>query len=292
MKVDEFRQSHGRFEELLKELHRVCQQPRVAGIISELRDEVASDWQKAQNAVTALARTQIAQGLAPLFLTQKQPYKDHPELSALIAGGLLHPAGFIQKSPSHLKFYRRLLASLARQPRSILEIGVKGGGSTAFWKTLFQSATVVGVDIKLRPGLAAEPSPDGVIYVQGDQTDVKRLREIAGRYGPFDVVIDDGSHVTDDQAVTIRELLPHVEPGGVYVVEDIHAAVKTASTRDVDFGEDIWADFTVTTLQRLRGGPVERATRGGQLASHLARWIDELIIARDLLAIRVKDREE
>ncbi len=291
MKTGEFRQTHEKLEDLLTEVHRACQQPHVDRLIREIRDEMASDWRKAQDAVNSLVRTQVAQGLAPLFLARKQPYKNHPELTAMIAGGLLHSATFIQKSPFHLKFYRQVLASLAEEPRSILEIGVKGGGSTALWKALFRSATVVGIDIKLRPGLA-EPSPDGVIYLQADQTDVKRLREIAGQYGPFDLVIDDGSHVTDHQAVSIRELLPHVRPGGVYVVEDIHASVKTASTREVDFGEDIWADFTLTVLQRLRGGPVERTTRGGQLASHLARWIEELIIARDLLAVRVKGREE
>ncbi len=224
MKTGEFRQTHERLEALLADVHRACEQPHVDRLIREIRDEIAADWRKAQDAVNSLVRTQVAQGLAPLFLTRKQPYKDHPDMTAMIAGGLLHPATFIQKSPYHLKFYRQVLASLGQEPRSILEIGVKGGGSTAFWKALFAAATVVGIDIKLRPGLA-EPSADGVIYLQADQTDVKRLREIAGQYGPF------------------------------------------------DFGEDIWADFTLTGAAAAAGRS-GRADHEGRATREPPRAVD------------------
>jgi cephalosporin hydroxylase len=90
------------------------------------------------------------------------------------------------------------------------------------WKALFPGASVVGVDIKLRRWLTRQPSADGVVYLQGDQTDVARLEEIAAKYGPFDIVIDDGSHVTDHVAGTLRRLLPHVRPGGVCIIEDTH----------------------------------------------------------------------
>jgi cephalosporin hydroxylase len=207
----------------------------------------------------------------------------------LIQDGLLHHATFIQKSPSHLRFYKALLAAMEPSPRRMLEIGVKGGGSTAFWKALFPSATVVGMDLKLR---WLDGTDDGVTYVQGDQTDVARLQAIATEYGPFDLVIDDGSHVAAHQAITIRALLPHVQPGGFYVIEDIHASVKESSTRPVDYGEDIWADFTVALLQRLRRGPAPAASDGAVLARELAPRISEIVIARQVLAVRAKDRSE
>jgi hypothetical protein len=131
-----------------------------------------------------------------------------------------------------------------------------------------------------------------VIYLQGDQADEVRLQEIADRYGPFDMVIDDGSHVTVHQAATIRALLPRVRSGGFYVIEDVHTSVKASSTRAVDYGDDIWAEFTTAVFQRLRGGPAPPASDGAALARELARWIAELVIARQVLAIRVKDRTE
>jgi cephalosporin hydroxylase len=248
--------------------------------------------EEAQHAINTLVRTQTAQGLAPRFMERPQPYKDHAELSALIDQGLLHHATFIQKSPSHLRFYKALLAAIEPAPRSILEIGVKGGGSVAFWKALYPVATVVGVDIKLRPWLQDTPSPDGVIYLQGDQADATRLQAIAAEHGPFDLVIDDGSHVSNHQAITIRTLLPRVRSGGFYVVEDTHTSVKRESSRDVEYGADIWGDFTLTLLQRLRRGPVPPESEGVRLAQDLASRVAEVRFARQILALRVKDKSE
>lgn len=247
---------------------------------------------QAQQAINMLVRTQTAQGLAARFLERARPYKDHAELSALIEQGLLHHATFIQKSPSHLRFYKALLPSIDPAPRSILEIGVKGGGSVAFWKALYPAATVVGVDIKLRPWLQETPSADGVVYLQGDQTDVKRLEAIADAHGPFDLVIDDGSHVSDHQTVTIRALLPRVRRAGFYVVEDTHTSVKIDSPREVDYGADIWGDFTLTLLQRLRRGPVPPDSDGVRLAKDLASRVAEVRFGRQILALRMKDKNE
>lgn len=296
---DEFRRIHEQIDEALAAIQQRCDdggadvvaiQQRINKLLREIRRRTEGDWKKAQYAVNTLVRTQTAQGLAARFMEHAQPYKSHAELSAMIQDGLLHHATFIQKSPSHLRFYKRLLATMEPEPRRVLKIGVKGGGSTAFWKALFPSATVVGLDLKLRwlPGL----SEDGVIHLQGDQTDVGRLREIADQYGPFDLIIDDGSHVASHQVTTIRTLLPRVHPGGFYVIEDIHASVKESSTRQVDYGDDVWADFTVAILQRLRRGPLPPASEGVQLCHDLAPRVSEIIVARKVLAIRVKDRTQ
>jgi hypothetical protein len=246
---------------------------------------------KARNALAALARTQAARGLADLFLERKRPFEHDPQLKALIDEGLLTPNAFIQKAPRLIRFYRRLLFSLAETPRAILEIGVKGGGSTAFWKALFPAATVVGMDLKLKWGLDA-PSDDGVIYVQGDQTDTAALAEIAKRHGPFDVVIDDGSHVVEHQVITLRALLPHVRHGGVYVIEDINTGLKEAGTAAaVDYGDDVWGDFPAGVIQQLWNGPALTATPGGALAHDLVPLIDDLIVGHRVLALRVRERD-
>jgi len=253
--------------------------------VQDLRREL----ERAQHAINTLVRTQVAHGLAQQFFTESQPYKVQPELAAMLHDGLLSQSSFIQKPPQLLEFYQWLLAAMDT-PRSILEIGVKGGGSTALWKTLFPTALVIGMDIKLRPWLTAQPSEDGVVYLKGDQTDIARLREIAAAHGPFDLVIDDGSHVTDHQETTLRALLPTVRPGGFYVVEDTHASVKQSEARGLEFGTDIWGDFTVAVMQKLRRAPCEPASPGLWLGIDLAPRIGELIIARQVLAIRAKAR--
>ena len=249
------------------------------------------DWRKAQHTIDTLVRLQIARGLAPLFLTRNRPYEENAELSAMIEDRLLHKAAFIQKPPFMLRFYKRLLFAMDEEPRSILEIGVKGGGSTALWKTLFPAATVVGMDIEIRPWLASAPSDDGVIYVQGDQADATTLAAIARQYGPFSVVIDDGSHRIEHQFTTMRCLLPHVRAGGFYVVEDIHASAKQLAAEDGSGGPDAWSDFVLTLFQQRRKGPLPAEAEGTRLALEVAPIVDDLIVARRVLAVRVAEHD-
>ena len=256
-------------------------------LIKELRARIDSDRAKAQDAINTLVRLQTAQGLAAKFLERSRPYEGNALLSAMMQERLLDRVSFIQKPPFLLHFYKRLLFAMESEPTSVLEIGVKGGGSTAFWKALFPRATIVGMDINLQRGLTSPVSDAGVIYVQGDQFDVPTLDRIAREFGPFSIVIDDGSHISDHQAATMQCLLPHVRTGGFYVVEDVHANLKKAGEkRESDYGADIWADFVLTWFERFRSGPVPADTVGGRLALEVARLTDDLIIAKQVIAVR------
>jgi hypothetical protein len=42
--------------------------------------------------------------------------------------------------------------------------------------------------------------------------------------GHPDIVIDDGSHLGQDQITSLLTLWPFVKPGGCYIVEDIHTS--------------------------------------------------------------------
>lgn len=257
-------------------------------LLKQLRDRIEKERDDAQDAIATLVRTQVAQGLAPLFLQQSRPYETNQQLTTLLEQGLLDRAAFIQKTPEMLQFYKQLLFALDCEPRRILEIGVKGGGSTVFWKTLFPSATVVGMDIKLRRWISSNGG-DGVIYVEGDQSDTTQLEAVAGDHGPFDIVIDDGSHISDHQAITLRALLKHVRAGGVYVIEDVHASLKKPTAiRKADYGEDIWPDFVMTLFQKLRYGPASGDTAGARLALDVFSITEQLIVGERALAIRTR----
>ena len=52
---------------------------------------------------------------------------------------------------------------------------------------------------------------------------------VAVRYGPFDMIVDDGGHTPEMISVSVATLLPDsacLRPKGVYIVEDTHALVK------------------------------------------------------------------
>jgi predicted O-methyltransferase YrrM len=248
----------------------------------DLLKQIRNEFNAAMTTINSLVRVQIGQGLAATFLERARPYEGDPRLVELMRSRLLNEAAFMQKSPALLRFYTRLFAGL--KPERILEIGVKGGGSTALWKQLYPDATVVGVDIDLRPRLGG----DGVVYVKADQSDPEQLTALATQHGPFDLVIDDGSHESIHQSVSLRTLLGHVRPGGLYVIEDTHENLKAEK------GEDIWPDFLMTFFQRTRStkAPFPAGTTGAQLALEVFPKIDDLILSARAIVIRTGGDEQ
>jgi hypothetical protein len=124
--------------------------------------------------------------------------------------------------------YRRHLGPRRTAVRSVLEIGVggttshsgyetlAGGQSLNMWSRYFPKATILGIDIQ-----AKAVSGPRIRFEQGDQSDPQFLARIAAQYGPFDVVIDDGSHIGRLTIASYAGLWPSVKPGGFYVIEDL-----------------------------------------------------------------------
>src|SRR5947199_5879047 len=84
--------------------------------LGELRRGLENDWQRAQDALATIVRTQVAKGLAAEFFERKRPWEGNAHLLALVESGALDHGAFIQKSPEMFAFYRRLLTGFERQP--------------------------------------------------------------------------------------------------------------------------------------------------------------------------------
>jgi hypothetical protein len=130
----------------------------------------------------------------------------------------------------YLPFYEK---HLPKEPKRILEIGVKEGRSLAMWTEYFPDAEVHGLDLfagitslQVRERLAAwRDNNDGLsqekIHLhQGNQCDYKLLEEL--RKYDFDVIIDDGSHNSRDQLMTFFGLFN----GKHYFIEDLHCCAE------------------------------------------------------------------
>jgi demethylmacrocin O-methyltransferase len=122
--------------------------------------------------------------------------------------------------------YQRYLEPLRDRQVTVLEIGVGGyddpdlgGASLRMWKHYFWRGQVYGLDIYPKHGIT-EPR---LRTIQGDQGDADALAGIAKRYGPFDVVIDDGSHFSEHVRTSFATLFPLLRPGGRYVIEDMQS---------------------------------------------------------------------
>jgi O-antigen biosynthesis protein len=108
------------------------------------------------------------------------------------------------------------------QPIRLLEIGVQNGGSLQVWsKYLPQGSTIVGIDID--PACAGLPMEANISIRIGDATDPVALNHMLGD-AEFDVIIDDGSHRSDQVIATFKACFKRLRPGGVYVIEDLHCS--------------------------------------------------------------------
>lgn len=136
--------------------------------------------------------------------------------------------------------YHKRFAHLREEPITLLEIGVggykdpnEGGASLRMWRDYFTQGTIVGLD--LYPKSITE---DRISVEQGAQGDPRVLHRLGKTYGPFDIVIDDGSHVVDDILQSWVILWEYVKDGGVYVIEDLgtayHAQYGGSSSRSGD----------------------------------------------------------
>ncbi len=127
--------------------------------------------------------------------------------------------GPVWKWLHYLDAYDRHFSRFRGKEVHILEIGVLGGGSLGMWQTYFgPQCRVYGVDID---PACRQYERDGIRIFTGDQKDRAFWESIRKEVPVLDIVIDDGGHHSQEQIVSLQELLPHLRPGGVYVTEDI-----------------------------------------------------------------------
>jgi hypothetical protein len=135
---------------------------------------------------------------------------------------LAHTGNVSSKWGQYLEVYERCFTPYRNRPCKILEIGVQNGGSLQLYQKYFPLAEkIVGVDIDPK----CKSVESGNIFVEiGSQADRDFLGDVSDTHGPFDIVIDDGSHIFDHQIASFETLFPLMSPIGVYIVEDTHTS--------------------------------------------------------------------
>jgi tetratricopeptide (TPR) repeat protein len=109
----------------------------------------------------------------------------------------------------------------------LLEIGVGGyelktvgGASLAMWADYFTNGQITGIDVAQKQ-LSLNPR---IKVLQGSQVDPRFLKAVCDQRGPFDIIIDDGSHVPKHVVASFQILFPTLADGGLYVIEDVQTA--------------------------------------------------------------------
>lgn len=130
----------------------------------------------------------------------------------------------------YTRIYEAILGPVREYPLRIAEIGLlhprtrhvqgvtTGCPSLTMWAEYLPHAEVHGLDIIDFRAFAT----DRIHIACGDQGKRDDLADFARTYGPFDLIIDDGSHASHHQQISLATLFSHLVPGGIYIVEDLH----------------------------------------------------------------------
>lgn len=130
-----------------------------------------------------------------------------------------HSGRIVHKIQHYIPIYESYFEVFRGKSPKVLEIGVGKGGSLQVWRKYFgEDATIVGLDIREK---CLDYVEDGISVVIGDQTNPEIIKETVAKYGPFDVVIDDGSHMMSHISSTFELLYKTLPPDGVYLIEDL-----------------------------------------------------------------------
>jgi hypothetical protein len=134
---------------------------------------------------------------------------------------------------NYTPIYERHFEHLRNNNLRLLEIGVDKGYSLRMWSKYFLQAYIYGLDINPISPLNIER----VMVLQGNQADQESLKGTHNVFGPFDIIIDDGSHCNPHMRISFDTLFPLLKSGGTYVVEDLHCCYWTNT------GHPIFTDY-------------------------------------------------
>jgi len=108
----------------------------------------------------------------------------------------------------------------------MLEIGVQNGGSIEIWSMYFGNLLrYTGVDLNPKCLQFNDPSRHIKISI-GNQMNETFLEELCTRFGPFDLIVDDGAHTAQTIMTSLLSLWKCMKHHGVYAIEDLHTTVS------------------------------------------------------------------
>jgi hypothetical protein len=160
------------------------------------------------------------------------------------------------------------------------------GGSALAWRHLFGNHTddfelhIMEFDGPCAEKWAASHKDIAIVHV-GDassEVDLKRVVNAASPDGdptPFDIIIDDASHINWHQIKTVETLISALRLGGFYVIEDINSSCY-------NWRANVGAGTTQKTPQ-VGGTSGCMTTQGGEptIFSKVIDWQKRLLVKRE-----------
>lgn len=124
--------------------------------------------------------------------------------------------------------YEKLFLPIRNNVSNLIEAGICDGASLRTWRDYFPLATIHGLDIEQK----------SVDCVNGEERIKATLKSACDKTYwesldfKADIIIDDGSHVVEEQMIMLRLAWNSLKPGGYYVIEDTHSSFHDVYKQD------------------------------------------------------------
>ncbi len=135
-----------------------------------------------------------------------------------------HQGKVSDKWSIYLAEYDQALTFYRNQSIRLLEIGIQNGGSLEIWSKYFPNAVkLIGCD--RNSGCRRLTYDNSIITVVVADANLDETEKIILDHAQtYTLIIDDGSHRSSDIVKSFARYFPHLEDGGLFVVEDLHCS--------------------------------------------------------------------
>lgn len=135
---------------------------------------------------------------------------------------------------NYTTMYHEILSDILKMKKTnedyskvdLLEIGLNRSWtgtsipSLVMWNEYFhKNVNITGFDIE-EEFVKFNHLYDNITIFIGDQSNKNDLNQL--KYKKYDIIIDDGSHMSSHQQISFKNLWTNIKPGGCYVIEDLH----------------------------------------------------------------------
>ena len=174
---------------------------------------------------------------------------------------------------NYTRLYEMYLGHLKYDSFVLGEIGVACGASLKMWSNYFENAQIFGFDLRSEcKKLAKDYANIEIEICDATSTQFSKM---------FDVLIDDGSHISKDIIDTFILNFQSVKSGGWYFIEDTLCTFNPNYPKIVGFERDI-GDFARSHYLRLIDSILQ------DIDANPNTVIDRIVVHRQLIGIKKK----
>lgn len=133
------------------------------------------------------------------------------------------------KMHNYLNKYEFFLKKWKEESINILELGVFEGSSLKMWGKYFSNSIIYGVDINVKCMQYQGGNCKVLIRDLADESILEDLKNIQPT-----IIIDDASHLWSHQIKALYHLLPGLQAGGIYILEDLGTSFSSYRNMNYD----------------------------------------------------------